>query len=276
MSYTLVSTLGEGSFGVAMLGSDLYGQPYVLKAAKPFKAQAEIETDWRKEATLMMSLNHPNVVRLHECFAVNGLFWLVMEQAQGSLSSYLKKLPDQRMPPKMILQVAAQLFAGLEHIHLQGMIHRDLQLDNILYSKASAGPDRLVIKISDFGIAKHLGYPAHSGLPAHTRIGREFDMSPGALMGYATNRSDFYQVGMILFHLYTGAPALSNADGPYYQAIPSGVAQKRACALKTDLGDVIAGLLYVNAHHLPATARHAWALFSSVLHYLSDPEKTST
>lgn len=274
MYYSTYKVLGEGSFGIALLGSDIYGQPYVLKAAKPFKAQMEVEADWRKEATLMMGLNHPNIIRLHDAFAYNGLFWLVIEQAAGSLSSYVSKLPDQRMPPRQLVECASQLLSGLEHIHMRGMIHRDIQLDNILYSRPSAGPDRIVVKISDFGIAKHLGYPATAGLPAYTRIGREHDMSPGALQGYATNRADFYQLGMILFHLYTGRPALSAEDGPYYQVIGTGLAQKRACALKTDIGDVIAKLLYVDENHLPSTARHCWALFSPVLYYMREPVPT--
>eukprot|EP00008_Paramoeba_atlantica_P001851 CAMPEP_0201501126 /NCGR_PEP_ID=MMETSP0151_2-20130828/83421_1 /ASSEMBLY_ACC=CAM_ASM_000257 /TAXON_ID=200890 /ORGANISM="Paramoeba atlantica, Strain 621/1 / CCAP 1560/9" /LENGTH=659 /DNA_ID=CAMNT_0047894605 /DNA_START=46 /DNA_END=2025 /DNA_ORIENTATION=+ len=255
MTYTIRRKVGEGGYGVAFLAQDFYGQRYILKASKTFFSKQKVEEEWRKETKLMLAVNHPNVVQLYDAFTWSGLYWVVIEECEGSFASYVKK--KGRLSSTETIDVAAQLLSGLEHIHRRNIIHRDVQMDNVLYSK-SLFTDSIVVKLTDFGISKFIG--EGSALVAYTAVGRAYDMSPEVAQmegSFTVGVSDVYQLGLVLYHVLTGGPALSEADGPPLEAIHTGLARQRAEQLGTKLGGVISMMLRRRIEHR-LTARDAW------------------
>ena len=75
--------------------------------------------------------------------------------------------------------------------------------------------------------------------------GRDYDYCPELVTkGHTTKRSDIYQLGLVLYHVYTGEHALSASDGNnVVQIVTSGLARSRAEKLNTKLGDVIGIML---------------------------------
>ena len=111
------------------------------------------------------------------------------------------------------MQFGGQILSGLFLIHSRDIIHRDLHIDNILYVAAG---NQITLKIADFGIAKVLQPGGDS--KAATFIGREYDYAPELInQGFTSRQSDLYQVGLVLYFLNRGTPAVGKNDGPAVQ-----------------------------------------------------------
>lgn len=263
MNYFITHKLGEGSYGQVFRCRDFFGQPFVLKILKPFKPKQEVERDWEKEVGFLLGLRHPNVIHIFDMFQFRGWYCMVLEEAAGSLRDLVAT--KGRLPQADVISVAGQILSALHHIHSRGVIHRDLQIDNILYINNKASSiDPYLIKITDFGISKfHAGMDW--GIQAFTNIGRPYDVAPELVtMGYTTQQSDIYQLGLVLYYLYTGAPALGPEDGSSPDAIIGGVARLRAEAIGTPLGYCIAKMLRRHTEWRFKDSREVWLELSQL------------
>ena len=255
MAYTIKHKLGEGAYGIAFLCRDFYGQPYVAKASKTFFSKEKVEEEWKRESKLMLAVQHPNIVQLYDAFTWSGLYWVILEECQGSFANYVEK--QGSLSAQITIDVAGQLLSALEHVHSRGIIHRDVQMDNVLYCINSLNGS-LVVKLTDFGIAKFIG--EGSALVAYTSIGRAYDMPPEVAKDeapFSVAVSDVYQLGLVLYHCYKGKPALSAQDGPTKEVIQSGLARRRAESLGNKLGGCIAQMLRRRVEYRP-TPRDSW------------------
>jgi len=220
----------------------------------------------KKETQLLTQLNHPSIIRIFDAFVYNDYYYLAMEKARGSL----RNLVTKRGPMALLnlRLVSSQLLSGLNYIHAKNIIHRDLHVDNILYTYDldPNGNLTLGIKISDFGISKTLN---GSNDLAQTFIGRDYDYAPEMLtQGHTSKKSDIYQVGLILYFCTTGYVALSNLDGNVFTCTPSGLAQQRALALNTPFGTCIAKCLSVNPKERYQNCLAAWQAVSSAIDFM--------
>ena len=100
----------------------------------PQDPQAEELTKYfKQEAEIAKKLDHPNVVKTYESGEHDEGIYLVMELCRnGSLVNHLGKLSLRRMKEEDCRPVAADILKGLNYVHSQGVLHRDLKPDNIL------------------------------------------------------------------------------------------------------------------------------------------------
>lgn len=264
VKYTITGRLGEGGYAHVFRCTDFFGQSFVMKILKTFKPKHETEAEWQKEARFLLSLRHPNIIQIYDMFEHLGLYYLIVEECHGSLRQLVEQ--TGALPVNDVIAIAGQMLSGLHHIHSHSVIHRDLQNDNILYVRSeSGGTSRYQIKITDFGISKFNGQAGDSGLPAYTNIGRPYDVAPELIVaGYTTHQSDIYQVGLVLYYLYRGTPALGPEDGPSSQAIATGLARHRAESLGTPLGDCTARMLRRRADWRFRDSMEVWTELSRV------------
>jgi serine/threonine protein kinase len=224
----------------------------VAKVLKPVRPRAETESDWRKEAHLMGLVRHPYIVHIFDWFEFGNVYYLIFERAWGSVRDLVAA--HGPFAAHEIVEAGRQLLSALHFIHAQRVIHRDLQIDNVLYVGSGR---QLALKISDFGISRQFGYG--EGLYAFTNVGRAFDVAPELVAaGYTTIQSDIYQVGLVLYFLHTGRSAIGPEDGPVGPAILSGVARARALALGSPLGGCLATMLQQAAAWRFPGALQAW------------------
>ena len=113
----------------------------------------------RAEVSIMMSLDHPNVLPL--CgLCVNPLWLLTPRAPGGDLSSSLKEYRKNNLQilPLTLREVLIQIASGMEHIHEQNIIYHDLRPDNVLVWKfpppGSDEPSEVCVKIADYGISQ--------------------------------------------------------------------------------------------------------------------------
>ncbi len=248
--YEVTRALGKGAYGAVYEAFGPFDQRYALKlfvpASRPY---VEVEADWRKEVDRLLLLRHPNVVYLHDAFEHEHLFFLALEWCACSLRDLLRG----PMALENALEITRQILAALAYLHEAGIVHGDLHPGNVLV----LGGDQPVVKLADFGISEDLrGRASTRPNVVHHAI-----MAPEvAAAGYTTRQSDLYQVGLLLYWMTTGTPALDPAL-PYPELlrhVSEGIPRARAEALGTPLGAIVAKLLRRRESFRYATAHEAW------------------
>src|SRR5207247_623890 len=163
--YELERLLGQGGFAWVFVGRELDGTPVAVKILKPrYGADAAFEIRFRNEAETAAKLDHPNIIRIRFVARSGGYVYFAMDLCADSLGARLAR--EGPLTEHDIVRIASDVARGREFAHRQGVIHRDLNPDNILiHSTASAG-------ISDFGIPRAAaGYVASTAdhMPRGTR-----------------------------------------------------------------------------------------------------------
>jgi serine/threonine-protein kinase len=157
------------------------------------------------EALAASRLDHPNVTRVIDFGQEpDGLLYLAMEYLDGvELRSVIHEAGP--LPTERIVEIVAQVCAGLSHAHARGIVHRDIKPENLVLMPGQDDDGRRieVVKVCDFGIAQHraLRRMGDEGSVAGTP---EY-MSPEQCRGDELDeRSDVYAVGVVLYELATG------------------------------------------------------------------------
>ncbi|MBN2384334.1 protein kinase [bacterium] len=192
--------LGRGAVGVVYRAVHKgTGEECALKLLKhEYRNNTTIVARFLREGTVLRGIQHPNIVRVDEVGGGGKSldFYIHMELLKGAS---LRRQIDEKSVPRAWQQlqtITTQLYDGLELIHANGIIHRDLNPNNIILTKDGQ------VKIMDFGVAKIVGL---AGLTLQGEVvGTSKYMSPEQERGEAVDlRSDIYSLGLVLYELYT-------------------------------------------------------------------------
>lgn len=184
----------------------------------------EFAERFRREATAIARLRHPNIVSVIDFGKQPGLTYLAMELAPaGSLRDFA----GMTLPLEYAAQIVVQVAAALDAAHEQGIVHRDVKPANILFQDRGSlfdpagGPARPPwVMLADFGIARLSS--ERSLTQAGTGIGTPEYMSPEQVTGQKVDgRSDIYALGIVLYEMLTG-------DVPFRGKSPLQVAMQQA------------------------------------------------
>jgi eukaryotic-like serine/threonine-protein kinase len=213
--YEIVEKLGEGGMGVVYKARDIRLNRFV--ALKLLLAgQAGHENQLRRfalEARAASTLNHPNIVTVHDVASENGSDFIVMEYVRGSALDQL--IPRKGMRLNEVLKISIQIADALSAAAAAGIVHRDLKPGNIMVT------DSGLVKVVDFGLAKLIDPSAsdqtatmhpNSDELARTRegtvVGTVSYMSPEQAEGKTLDtRSDIFSFGALLYEMVTGQRA---------------------------------------------------------------------
>jgi serine/threonine-protein kinase len=250
-SYVVRNVIGAGEFGAVYETMGPFDQIYAVKMMRPAnRPYSEVQAEWAREVQRLMSLRHPNVVYIHDAFAQNHLFYLALERCDHPLKAML----GTPMQEGLVLELVRQLLSAVQFLHDNDVVHDDLHPGNVLITHAS---DRPVVKISDFGISHELrGMPAIRPNVVHHKI-----MAPEVLAsGYTSKQSDLYQVGLLMYWMLTGEPAIQQ-DIPYedlVRQVAEGAPRGKAELVGTPLGAIIAKMLRRRDAYRYTSAREVW------------------
>lgn len=166
--------------------------------------QAKAREMFEREATLLMKLNHPNIVKVMDHFVDSGRNYLMLEYVNGQdLRQFIKQNGPQK--EHIVLEWAVQIANILKHLHEQDppIIHRDLTPDNLVLRS-----DGQVVLI-DFGAANEF-----IGNATGTFVGKQSFIAPEQFRGKASIQSDIYAFGCTLYFALTAQEpeALSTSE----------------------------------------------------------------
>ncbi len=161
----------------------------------------------------MAEANSPQVVNLLEYNEEDGIPYLVLEFVSGEGLDHLLRRRT-RLDEREALTIMAEVARGLMAAHERGIVHRDIKPSNVLLiPPGSPGDGAPRVKISDFGLARHVVDTESMALTAAgALLGTPHYMSPEQWTGRSIDaRTDVYALGATLYHLLAGRPVF---DGP--------------------------------------------------------------
>ena len=215
--YEILAPLGAGGMGEVYRARDpRLGREVAIKVL-PADRLSDDKTRRRflHEARAASSLNHPNIVTIHEVEAADGIDFLVMEYVVGATVKDL--LARGALPVSEAVRIGARIADALARAHAAGIVHCDLKPANVV-----VGPEG-VVKVLDFGLARLL---VPDGNGADGRSQTTEDVRPtGTLPGVAGTvgymspeqatgkpldaRSDIFSFGVTLYEMVTGRRAFA-------------------------------------------------------------------
>ena len=251
--YELQRRLAQGGMAEVWLATDLIlNRRVAVKWLKPTLATDDVVAErFRREAIAAASLNHPNIVAVHDVFEQDGRQAVVMQLVDGKS---LRQLLDtqNRLSPALTCHIGASVASALEHAHQAGFVHRDVKPGNIMITADGR------VLLTDFGIAKGLDAPEVDLTNDNIMMGTAKYLSPEQVRGRKLDgRADLYSLGLVLYECLAGrVPFLGQTDADTalarLQRDPTDLNRLRA-TLPTGLVSIIHQLLARNPQHRPAS-----------------------
>ncbi|MGW4241609.1 protein kinase domain-containing protein [Nocardia sp. NPDC004722] len=206
-------------------------------------ARLELRRRFAREAELIASLEHPNIIRIEDFSGPdNDVLWISMRYVAGGDAADLLTREGGRLPADRAVRLIAQAARGLDHAHGNRVVHRDVKPLNLLIDRD--GQDERVV-VTDFGIARPLDATLTArAAPLTYAYAAPERFDPRAAVDH---RADVYSLGCTLYEFITGRKPFPAADiaavmGAHLFSTPPRPSQV-VYALPTDFDDVIAKAL---------------------------------
>ena len=202
--YEILALSGKGAGGAVYKAKHLVlSQLVAIKIINPLLLDRESAVKrFQKEAVLLSSFEHPNIVRFHAFGRTgNGRYYIVLEFLEGkSLSEILQS--GRVLPVDQALSLAKDVCHGLAYAHERGIVHRDIKPANIMVPGADGAGQA---KIMDFGIYKEIDSPEQALTSTGQFLGSANYMSPEQCRGQSLDqRSDIYSLGCLIYETLSG------------------------------------------------------------------------
>src|SRR5215831_9344661 len=211
----LLELIGQGGMGVVYKARQIELDRIVaLKILSPrLAADPEFPRRFNREAQALATLDHSNIVRIHDVGREGELYFIVMEYVDGMNLRDL--LVQNKLSPEQALRVVPQLCDALEYAHSRGVIHRDIKPENIILSRSGEA------KIADFGLAKIVKTENVETSITQTNVvmGTADYMAPEQRdkTKAADHRADIYSLGVVFYELLTGELPVGRFDPPSHR-----------------------------------------------------------
>lgn len=204
--YQIESLLGSGGFAWVFKG--YYPEldiPVAIKVLKPqFSGDQAVVDRFRREASTAARLRHPNIIKIYDVGFEKGAVYFVMDYLPSGLANRLEA--TQSLPEDYVLKVGVDVARALGFAHREGVIHRDIKVDNILFDTHGNAV------VADFGIARALsGYTNQTG--TNMVVGTPQYFAPEQARAKPLDgRADLYSLGVTLFRSATGRLPFEGED----------------------------------------------------------------
>ena len=206
--FEIVGPLGRGGMGEVFRARDpqLLREVAIKVLPTAFSRDSDRQRRFEREGRAAASLNHPNIVAVHDVGVHEGVGFLVTELLDGE--TLRQRMNGRPLPARKAIDYAIQIASGLAAGHDRGIVHRDIKPDNLFVTRDGR------IKILDFGLAKMIDPGAADdptatvtldGVQVAPVVGTAAYMSPEQVRGLRTDhRSDIFSLGAVLYEMLAG------------------------------------------------------------------------
>jgi serine/threonine protein kinase/Tfp pilus assembly protein PilF len=226
--YRVIEPVGSGGTSEVYLAEDqkLKRNVALKLLLHQYNHEDSAGPDFRNEARVAASLNHPNIITIYDIFDYSGYPVIAMEYIEGQLLSHV--IEENGLPQVRCLDISIELCKALSAAHKNGIVHRDIKPDNIMV--ASDG----TVKIMDFGLAL---YKQKTPTAITDSISGTYAyMSPEQARGENIDyRSDLFSMGVVLYEMITGQPPF---EGELLAAITYSIINENPRPIKSIRDDV--------------------------------------
>jgi eukaryotic-like serine/threonine-protein kinase len=157
---------------------------------------------FRREATSVAKLIHPNIVQVYDTGIDRGRHYIVMEYVEGRSGAQILQKQGP-LDAEATAEIGAQACAGLDYAHRRGIIHRDVKPGNLMVTGGPVGGGEMTLKLTDFGIARAIEQTRITQVGSV--VGTAAYLAPEQVRGEeATPATDVYALGVVLYQFLTG------------------------------------------------------------------------
>ena len=212
-NYNKIKELGAGSFAkVYLVQNKRTKEIYACKELNKNKINNLVSL--KEEINIMSKCDHPNIIKLLEVYENPLTIELIMEQCQGGcvFDNLVNKIKSdgKAYSERDAAVIFKQIMSAINYCHDQGICHRDLKLENVLFlTKDKNSP----IKLIDFGLSKYIkrkkihpkgGKKDHGAMKMKLKVGSPHYISPEVLNGTYTQKCDIWSAGVMLYVMLVG------------------------------------------------------------------------
>lgn len=205
-AYTFHEIVGNGNFGdVYRATRNSLGRIVAVKVVNLDDLKEDIG-DVIKEIQFLLEMHLPHITQYIETFLLEATMFIVMEYCGGSLCGDLLRC-YKKFPEPMVRYIIFNVLKGLEYVHRDGKVHRDVKLANIFLTVDGR------IKLGDFGVSGELTL---TRCKRNTFVGTPLWMAPEVITrktsGGYNEKADIWLTGITTIELATGTPPLLHHD----------------------------------------------------------------
>jgi serine/threonine protein kinase len=272
--YRIESLLGSGGFAWVFKGYDPeLDIPVAIKVLKPqFAGDQAVVDRFKREASTAARLRHPNIIKIYAVGRESYAVFFVMDYLPSGLANRLEA--SASLPEDYVLRVGVDVARALGFAHREGVIHRDIKVDNILFDTHGNAV------VADFGIARALsGYTNQTG--TNMVVGTPQYFAPEQARAKPLDgRADLYSLGVTLFRAATGRLPFEGED--WYEIArqhvedPPPPARTINPALSPQFESIVLSCMAKSPDDRPATGEVLAETITQILQMRRDPHTANT
>ena len=194
--YEIKEKLGEGAYGYVYKVTQKTTN--YLRAVKAIKKNSVDYEEFSNEMELLKALDHPNIIKLFDCYQDKRYYYMVEEYCSGGdLFDYIQK--EKYFTERKAGIIFNQLLSAINHLHKKNIVHRDIKPENIVLTEANQND--IFIKLIDFGTSITI-----QGKNLTQELGTIYYIAPEVFMNNYNEKADIWSCGIILYTMLCGHP----------------------------------------------------------------------